>query len=120
MNLLTLRRAAAVTTAGVLAFGAAACSHSTETRTITVAAVNGKPGFTPEVTTVKRGDKIHLIVKNTTEKTHGFDIEGYGVKPKTVPAGQQIDVTFTAKKTGTYKLYCQLHPAHQFATFQVD
>jgi nitrosocyanin len=120
MNLPRSRQAVAALAVGALAFTAAGCSHDTDHRTINVAAVNGKPGFTPEVTKVKRGDKVVLAVHNTSDKTHGFDIEGYGVKPKTVDAGQTIQVKFTAKKTGTYKIYCQLHPAHQFATFEVD
>jgi nitrosocyanin len=97
------------------------CGNSTtDRRTINAAAVNGKPGFTPQVIEVHKGDKVDLTVGNTTDKTHGFSIEGYGVKATTVEPGKPTHVKFTANKTGTYKVFCQLHPAHQFATFQVD
>jgi len=115
---LAMRRLAAV---AAVAFIAVGCSNdTTDHRTINAAAVNGKPGFAPQVIEVKKGDKVDLTVGNTTEKTHGFSIEGYGLKAQTVEAGKPIHVKFTAKKTGTYKVFCQLHPAHQFATFQVD
>ncbi|MDQ6910449.1 MAG: cupredoxin domain-containing protein [Actinomycetota bacterium] len=103
---------------GVIAVG---CSgDTTDRRTINAAAVNGKPGFAPEVVQVKKGDEVDLTVGNTTDKTHGFSIDGYGVKATTVDPGKPIHVKFTANKTGTYKVFCQLHPAHQSATFQVD
>jgi nitrosocyanin len=116
---LGMKRLAAV--AAIVVLAAVGCSNSkTDRLTIDAAAVNGKPGFTPEVIEAKKGDKVVIKVGNTTEKTHGFSIEGYGLKATTVDAGKTVDVKFTAKKTGTYKIFCQLHPAHQFATFQVD
>lgn len=113
-----MKRLAAL--AAIVVLAAVGCSHNTDRLTIDAAAVDGKPGFMPQVIEAKKGDKVDIKVGNTTQKTHGFSIEGYGVKPVTVDAGKTIDVKFTAKKTGTYKIFCQLHPAHQFATFQVD
>jgi nitrosocyanin len=113
-----MKRLAVLGAVGVMAI--AGCGNDTVTRRINAAAVNGKPGFAPEVIEVHRGDKVNLTVGNTTDKTHGFSIDGYGLKAKTVEPGKPIHVKFTAKKTGTYKVFCQLHPAHQFATFQVD
>lgn len=107
--------------ASIALLGAAGCSSSTTDKlTINAAAVNGKPGFAPQVIKATRGDKVDITVGNTTDKTHGFSIEGYGVKEATVQPGAPIHVKFTADKTGTYKIFCQLHPAHQFATFEVD
>src|SRR5436305_1411421 len=114
-----MRRLVMLVAVGLLV--AAGCSNdTTDHRAISAAAVNGKPGFVPQVIEVHRGDKVDLTVGNTTEKTHGFSIEGYGLKAKTVDPGKPIHVKFTAKKTGVYKVFCQLHPAHQYATFQVD
>lgn len=99
---------------------AAGCGQDTDKFKIDAASVNGKAGFAPEVIAAKRGDKVDITVGNTTDKQHGFSIDGYGVKQQTVDPGQTIHVKFTAKKTGVYKIFCQLHPTHQFATFQVD
>lgn len=95
-------------------------SDKTEKVTINAASVNGKPGFAPEVIAVNKGDKVDIEVGNTTDKTHGFTIKGYGLEQKTVDPGKPIHVEFTAEKAGTYEILCQLHPAHQSATFQVD
>jgi len=101
----------------VVALGA--CGQGTTTRAIKAASVGGKPGFTPSTVTVDKGDKIKLAVGNTTAKTHGFSIQGYGVK-KEVPAGATVNVVFQADKPGTYRIFCQLHPAHQIATLVVQ
>ncbi|HUQ63357.1 MAG TPA: cupredoxin domain-containing protein [Acidimicrobiales bacterium] len=95
-------------------------SDKTEKVTINAAPVNGKPGFAPEVISVRKGDKVDIEVGNTTDKTHGFAIQGYGLEQKTVDPGKPVHIKFTAKKSGTYEIKCQLHPAHQSATFQVD
>ncbi|HEX8769599.1 MAG TPA: cupredoxin domain-containing protein [Acidimicrobiales bacterium] len=114
-----MRRFLVVGAVGLMAL--TGCGNETTShRTINAAAVNGKPGFAPEVIEVHKGDKVDLTVGNTTDKAHGFSIDGYGLKAKTVDPGKPIHVKFTAKKTGTYKVFCQLHPAHQAATFQVD
>ncbi|MDQ6928289.1 MAG: cupredoxin domain-containing protein [Actinomycetota bacterium] len=116
-----MRRGAVLTVVAVVGLVAVGCSNdTTDHRTINAAAVSGKPGFAPQVIEVHRGDKVDLTVGNTTEKTHGFTIEGYGLPAHTVDPGKPIHVKFTASKTGTYKVFCQLHPAHQAATFQVD
>jgi nitrosocyanin len=97
----------------------AACSESPVDRRISAAVVNGRPGFTPAVVRVEKGDKVELRVGDRTDKTHGFTIAGYGVA-RTVGAGKPITVKFTAKRAGRFRIFCQLHPAHQPAALVVS
>jgi len=96
-----------------------ACGQGDTSRAISVVTKDGKAGFAPTTVTVDKGDKINLAVGNTTEKTHGFSIQGYGVK-KEVAARSTVHVIFRADKPGTYRISCQLHPAHQLATLVVQ
>jgi nitrosocyanin len=106
--------------AAVVAMAATAgCGKGTERRQISAAVVDGKPGFTPASLSVHTGDKVVLVVRNTTDKTHGFSIEGYGVS-KVVSTSQPLRVRFTASKAGVFKIFCQLHPTHQTATLRVE
>jgi nitrosocyanin len=82
--------------------------------------VGGAAGFEPATITVDKGEKVIFTVGNTTEKTHGFTIDGYGVR-KEVPAhAAALKVELEASKSGTYRIRCQLHPAHQTATLVVQ
>lgn len=103
-----------------LAFAGAACGTSqTAERTIAAAVVDGGPGFTPGTITVHKTDKVKLAVGNSTDKTHGMSIVGYGVVEE-VEAGKSVEVEFTASKSGTFEIKCQLHPAHKTATLVVE
>jgi nitrosocyanin len=118
-----MRRAArvalSITLAAIVGVALSACGGTqTEHRTINAAAVSGKPGFAPQTITVDKRNRVEIKVGNSTDKTHGFSIEGYGIHEEVQP-GQPIDVKFTANNAGTYKVYCQLHPAHQTATLIV-
>jgi plastocyanin len=94
------------------------CSHATDHRTIDAALVNGAAGFDRPTITVDKEDTLALTVGNTTDKTHGFSIEGYGIK-QTVDPGKTIHVKFRLGSAGTFKIFCQLHPTHQTATLVV-
>jgi len=37
-----------------------------------------------------------------------------------VEPGKPLKVKFSAGKPGTFKIFCQLHPAHQMATLVVE
>jgi len=105
--------------AAVLAVGLSACGGTqTVHRTVAAARVDEGAGFTPATITVDKRNRVVLRVGNTTDKTHGFSIEGYGIK-KEVQPGEPIEVRFTATNAGTFKVYCQLHPAHRTATLIV-
>jgi nitrosocyanin len=91
-----------------------ACGEETDERSISAAAVDGKPGFTPETLRVHEGRKVALSIGNTTDKQHGFSIDGYNVA-LTVDPGKAEKVEFKADKGGDFRIFCQLHPAHQAA-----
>jgi nitrosocyanin len=93
--------------------------HATLTRSIDAAPVSGGAGFDPTTITVHKDDNVILDVDNTTAVTHGFSIEGYGIHD-TVDPHTPIKVKFKARKPGTFKIFCQLHPAHQTATLIVQ
>jgi nitrosocyanin len=108
-----VKRALAAAFAAVVALVLVACG-GTETASYRINAtlVNGKPGFSVGTITVTQGDKVDLRVDNDTEKDHGFSIDAFNIHPVVKPHTPQT-VTFTASKTGQFRIYCQLHPAHQ-------
>jgi heme/copper-type cytochrome/quinol oxidase subunit 2 len=113
------RAALSAALAAVVAGGMSACGGSqTVDRAVYAAKVDGGAGFAPATITVDKRNRVELAVGNTTDVVHGFSIEGYGIQEEIQP-GSPIDVEFTAIKAGTYKVYCQLHPAHQTATLIV-
>jgi heme/copper-type cytochrome/quinol oxidase subunit 2 len=102
-----------------LALSLVACGTSTVHRTMAATFVGSGAGFFPTTITVDKKDEVVITVGNGTDKTHGFSIEGYPVH-KTVDPNQTIQVKFKAKRQGTFKIYCQLHPTHQTAVLQVQ
>ena len=103
----------------ILTVTLAACGQGNVRRSIAAASVAGTPGYAPARVTVDKGDKVFLTVNNLTDKTHGFSVEGYGIR-KTVDPSKPMRVIFRADKPGTYKIFCQLHPAHGQATLVVQ
>ena len=81
--------------------------------------MGGAAGFAPSTITVDKGDHVVLTVGNSTAKTHGFTIDGYGIQEE-VAAHTPAKVELTASKAGTFRIRCQLHPAHQIATLVVQ
>ena len=104
----------------VLAVGALApgCAMKTHVHTVTAAVVNGEIGFKPAVVRAKRADKVEFRVGNTTQKTHGFSVDGYGVA-ETVDPGKTITVDLRATRRGTFRIYCQLHTKHRAVELRV-
>lgn len=97
----------------------AGCGGSpTSRRSIAAARVGGGAGFSPQEITVDKDDNVVLRVTNSTTGVHGFSIEGYGIQEEVEP-GPGLELRFKARKPGTFKIYCQLHEAHQVATFVV-
>ena len=112
------RRGTAVAAAAALALSFAACGTGTDRRAISAASVAGGAGFNPEDVLVDKEDTVHLRVGNTTDRTHGFSIEGYRIQREVKP-NETLDVRFKASRGGTFKIYCQLHPTHRTATLLV-
>lgn len=86
-------------------------NHKTEDFRVLITSANGVSGFSIGTITVTEGDKVNLRVDNTTAKAHGFSIDAFNIH-RVVDAHQAQTVSFTPKKTGQYRVYCQLHPAH--------
>ncbi|GAC1315086.1 MAG: hypothetical protein NVSMB16_11840 [Acidimicrobiales bacterium] len=76
-------------------------------------------GITPAVLSVPRNADVELKVTNTATTTHGFSVVGYDVV-KEIQAGESVTVTFTASRSGTFKVFCQLHPSHAPAELTVS
>ena len=116
--LTTFRRffPAALVAAGLVLSG---CGGNPESRRqISAINVGAGAGFEPTTITVDKDDNVQLAVGNSTTRTHGFSIEGYGVQ-REVEATNGIEVRFQATKPGTFKIYCQLHETHRLATLVV-
>ncbi len=102
---------AVVAVAGALVLAGCAGNHKTEKFQISATSVNGASAFNVGTITVTEGDKVDLRLGNSTDKAHGFSIDAFGIH-KVIQAGQFQTVSFTPNKTGQFKIYCQLHPAH--------
>ena len=106
--------------ASVAALALAGCGGTTVRRSVAAATVDAAPGFAPAVVTVDKGEEVILRVGNTTPRAHGFSIEGYGIRQEVNP-GDPKEIKFIARKGGTFKVFCQLHPdTHKPATLVVQ
>ena len=96
------------------------CGGSPESeRRIAVAPVANGVGFEPTEITVDKDDNVRLAVGNATAALHGFSIEGYGIRREVEP-NDTMDLRFKSSKPGTFRIFCQLHEAHQIATLVVQ
>lgn len=96
-----------------------ACGQPTERETIAIASVDNAPGFSPDEIVVDQENEVKLRVTNSTSTEHGFTIEGYR-RVLVLKPGETREVEFKAARGGTFKIFCQLHPAHQTATLIVQ
>lgn len=72
---------------------------------ITVTASNFK--FSPTEIKVNKGDKVKIILKNT-QGFHDLVIDEFNVQTKSIGAGLEDTVEFTADKAGTFEYYCSI------------
>ena len=113
-------RAAAFLLPALIGLVAAGCgSDTTSRRTIAAAPVQGGTGFDPTSISVHNGDKVDLRVRNDTAVVHGFDVDGYGLRKWVISPGQTQRIQFTARRAGTFRIFCHLHEKHQTATLRV-
>jgi len=93
--------------------------HATVHRAIAVEPATATAGasFSPTTITVDKDDNVILEVANSTAVTHGFTVEGYGIRTEIPPGGSEVKIRAT--HPGTFKIYCQLHETHQVATLVV-
>jgi nitrosocyanin len=102
--------ALAVAVGGAL-FAGCGGNHKTEDFRVSITSANGVSAFSIGTITATQGDKVSLRVDNTTDKEHGFSIDAFNIH-RVVASHASQTVTFTPKKTGQFRVYCQLHPAH--------
>ena len=84
---------------------------STSVFTLVNVEANGVKVWLPSAIAVHPGQKVTLKLQNKLDAPHGFAIDDYGVQVVLAASGNG-EVTFTARKGGTSRFYCQLHPAH--------
>lgn len=82
-------------------------------KSITIKLYAKKFGFNPARIAVQRGQRVELNIISL-DVTHGFYIDGYGIKKEIVPR-QQTTVSFIADKPGKIRYRCSvicgsLHP----------
>ena len=69
--------------------------------------------FIPGTITVNKGDTVKLKLKST-DVVHGFLLPDFGINKRLDP-GQEVEVSFTADKTGSFTFYCNVPcgPGHR-------
>ncbi len=60
--------------------------------------------FNPSTITVKKGEKVRLII-TATDRDHGFRLDEFGINQK-LKKGDPTTIEFTADKTGTFEFKC--------------
>ena len=68
----------------------------------------GEFKFTPSTVTVKKGEKVKLIFKNTGKFPHDFIIADLNVATERIQPGQEDTVEFIPDKTGEFKFICDV------------
>jgi len=63
--------------------------------------------YKPNVITVKKGQKVRIVMK-AADQMHNFNIDELGVKLPIVKSGNTGTVEFTADKLGTFEYYCSV------------
>lgn len=96
---------------------AAAVLPSNAERTITMTAELWK--FTPNIVTVKRGEKVTLKITGVSG-THGLSVPGLGIN-ETIIQGKTVSVSIPTDKTGTFDFRCsvQCGSGHSDMTGQI-
>ncbi len=78
--------------------------------------VKGNKIWTPSFFAVKKGDKVKITLINTAPSgVHAFAIEGFPGTEASVDNKEGANskvVEFTAGKSGIFRIYCPIHPAH--------
>ena len=65
-------------------------------------------GFSPKTTTVKTGDQITFLNKDTVP--HDVTTEGWGIQIDSIPPGGSVVKETTSLNPETYHYHCSGHP----------
>lgn len=63
--------------------------------------------FDPAVITVKKGDKVRLLI-TATDRDHGIKIEAFDID-QVLKKGDPTTIEFTANKVGTFEFKCSVY-----------
>lgn len=74
---------------------------------------SGEFYFRPNETTVRRGETVEFVVKNSGSLEHNIRIDEFGVDRDYNPR-ETVRVRFTPNRTGTFKIWCDI-PGHEAA-----
>lgn len=89
-------------------------------KVFTVAAENF--AFSPKTISVKKGDTVKIIFKNT-EGLHDFVIDELNARTEILKAGEEETIQFVASKSGTFEFYCSVQSHREMGmvgTFKVE
>lgn len=85
-----------------------ACPSASGTQAVKEFIVTGKNfSFSPDVISVKKGDRVKITFKNTAG-FHDFVIDEFGAATKQGQAPFEEVLEFTANKTGSFEYYCSV------------
>jgi nitrosocyanin len=73
--------------------------------------LEGSKIWLPGILVLRRGDEVKVKLINKHKDPHGFAVDELKVQA-VVDGAATKDVTLRASRTGTFRLYCHLHPAH--------
>lgn len=82
-----------------------------QTQQITVSATDF--AFTPAKLSVKKGDRIKIVLQNNGKLPHNLMIDELKVATKTIQAGQTDTVEFVASQAGSFSMYCSVDSHRQ-------
>jgi nitrite reductase (NO-forming) len=69
--------------------------------------VGSNYAFAPSVMSVKKGDTVKIIFKNSGG-FHDLKIDEFNLATQKIKDGEEETVTFTADKTGSFEYYCSV------------
>lgn len=64
--------------------------------------------FNADKITLKKGEKVKLVFKNTGKMTHDFVVDELSVRTKVIAGGAEDMVEFTPTEAGSYEFYCSV------------
>ena len=91
---------------GALAFPAKIQAQETSSEWHVVKMTARKYRYDPDVITVKKGEKVRLII-TALDRDHGFDLKAFDINQK-LKKGDPAIIEFTADNAGTFKFKCSV------------
>lgn len=64
--------------------------------------------FSPSTITLKKGEPVRLVFKNTGKMPHDFVVDELSLRTKRITNGETDTVEFTPDKAGTFEFYCSV------------